>query len=101
MSNLTGKLDFSTAPFAPALEREFQADYYASNRPVLRAVAIFMMAILVLVLFLSRFVPTPFDLPYNGPQILFWALLCGLTWLPAFERVWQIVTAIAAGAVTL
>ena len=101
MSHLNGNLDFSTAPFAPASEPSFQADYYASNRPILRAVTIFMVAILALVLFLSRFVPTPFDLPYNGPQIGFWALLFALTWLPAFERVWQIATAIAAGAVAL
>ena len=101
MSILNGKLDFSTALFAPVLEREFQADYYASNRPVLRAVAVFMVAVLALVLFLSHFVPTPFDLPFILPQIGFWALLFALTWLPAFERVWQIATAIAAGAIVM
>ena len=98
---LKSKLDFSTAPFAPVLEREFQADYYASNRPILRVVAVFMVAVLALVLFLSHFVPTPFDLPFILPQILFWALLFALTWLPAFERVWQIATAIAAGAIVM
>lgn len=71
--------DFSVARFAPDLERAFQASYYASNRRVLRAVAVFMVAMLCLVLFLSRYVPTPFDRPFNGPQILFWLALFVVT----------------------
>ena len=101
MAPSTDKFEFSSAPFAPALEREFQANYYRFNRPLLRAVTVFMMAMLGLVLFLSHFVPTPFDLPFTVPQILFWAFLLALTYLPAFERIWQGVTAIAAGAIAI
>lgn len=93
--------DFSTARFTPALEREFQANYYASNRPVLRAVAVFMVAMLCLVLFLSHYVPTLFDLPFYLPQIGFWTLLFALTWARAFERVWQGVAAVVAGVIAL
>ena len=87
--------------FAPALEREFQANYYAANRPILRAVALLMSGGLCVVLFLSHWVPTAFDLPFNAPQIAFWLALFGLTFWRGFERVWQPVVALAAGAVAL
>ena len=101
MRHSTDKFDFSVALFAPALEREFQANYYASNRRLTRAVAAFMVAMLGLVLFLSHYVPTSFDLSFNGPQIAFWLIVLALSWWPAFERCWQWVTALLAGAMAI
>lgn len=60
-----------------------------------------MVAILSLILFLSHYVPTPSDVWFNGPQIAFWLALFALSWWPAFERVWQIVTALLAGALVI
>ena len=96
MQRTTDKFKFSTTRFAPELEREFQANYYAANRRILRLIAVFMVAILSLVLFLSRSVPTSSDLPFNGPQIGFWLTLFGLTFWRDFERIWQIVTPLLA-----
>lgn len=75
--------------FAPALEREFQANYYAEIRNALRVVALLVAALLSVNTYLESHSPAPYDLALSVPQIAFWLALLGLTWLPAFGRVWQ------------
>ena len=75
--------------FTPALERDFQANYYAEIRNALRVVALLVAALLSVNTYLESHSPAPYDLALSVPQIAFWLALLGLTWLPAFGRIWQ------------
>ena len=99
-SNGTSLL-LKTPRFAPALEREFQAKYYASNRRILRAASLFMAGVVGFALFLCHYNPSLLDIPYNIPQIGFWLAIFGLSWTRFFARHWQPIAAILGGAMVI
>lgn len=78
--------------FAPNIEQEFQASYYDRVRPLLRLVsgALAVTIVVYLVLGWHRF--NAFISVSSTPYLLFCLLLYGLTYAPAFGRVWQSVT---------
>ena len=92
-----------TQHFPPEVESQFQARYYARVRSTLRLVAPLMVVLLLVSLGLSVRFPTPYDLAVAWPQLAFWSLLFGLTWVSGFGRWWQPVVVglgcLAAGLV--
>ena len=75
--------------FAPDIEAQFQASYYARIRSTLRLVAPFMVALLLVHLAVVVRRPTAYDLAVALPQLGFWSLIFGLTRKPSLERHWQ------------
>ena len=75
--------------FSPELESTFQRDYFTRVRPGLRLVSPLLAALILIHLALFARAPAPYDLAVGIPQILFWLLVFGLTWVRGFERMWQ------------
>jgi signal transduction histidine kinase len=92
---MTGAFDprrlLTLSHLTPELEREFQASYYAVNRNALRAVAALLAALTLFYAgrdYLDTY-SASYVAAYNGPAILFYLLICGLTFVQGFERYWQ------------
>lgn len=75
--------------FNPEIEPQFQAGYYARIRSTLQLVSPLMVVLLLVQLALSARRPAPYDLAVVLPQLGFWSLVYGLTWVPSFARWWQ------------
>ena len=82
--------------FAPPIEAQFQASYYARIQPTLRLVSGVLAATLSLYLALRLHRIAPFVNVFTLPYLGFCLLLLGLTYAPAFGRVWQSVTVVLA-----
>ena len=84
------------ARFAPPIEAQFQASYYARVQPTLRLVAGVLAATfsLYLLLGLNRF--AAFIGVFSTPFLAFCLLLFGLCYAPGFGRVWQGATVVLA-----
>lgn len=84
--------ELSIPRFAPEIEHEFQTSYYDRVRPMLRLVSGVLAATIVVYLVLGLHRINAFISVFSTPYLGFCLLLFGLTYAPAFGRVWQSAT---------